>query len=143
MSEELKAIYHRLNEEAWNEGNVDLIDELLSPGVVIHIDDTTPSREDYKKGAIDGRALWPDSKYTTENIIAEGNTLATRWTWRGTHTSPIPELGLEPTGKEVAVAGMGLYRFEGGKITEMWVVNDRLSWFQQIGVTPPMGEEEA
>jgi predicted ester cyclase len=142
MSEDLKAIYHRLNEEAWNQRNFDLIDELISPDVVIHMDDASPSREEYKQGAIDGAALWPDAHFTTESIIAEGNVVATRWSWRGTHTQPVPAFGLEPTGKVIEMAGMGQYRFEGGKIVEMWMVNDNLSWMKQMGIAPPMGEGE-
>lgn len=141
MSEELKAIYHRLNDEAWNEGNLDLIDDLVSPDLVLHNPDGTESSyEDYKNAAVSTRAVYPDFHYTTDHIIAEGDTVAAHWTFRGTHTGPIPDLGLEPTGKEVTVTGIGFYRFEGGKIAEMWIINDYLGLYQQLGVIPPLGE---
>jgi predicted ester cyclase len=52
------------------------------------------------------------------------------------------ELYPAPTGKEATMEGMGFYRFEDGKIVEMWRINDMLGWFQQLGVIAPLGEGE-
>lgn len=123
MSEALKAIYRRLNDEAWNEGNLDLIDDLVSPDFVGHgADGTEYSVDDYKNTAAAYRAAYPDLQFATEQIIAEANTVAAHWTFRGTHTGPGPRPGQEPTGKAVTDPGMGFYRFEGEKIAEMWVI---------------------
>jgi predicted ester cyclase len=75
-------------------------------------------------------------------MIAQGDMLAAHWTYRGTHTGHIPDLDLAPTDKEITMERMGFYRFEGAKIVEMWRVNDLLSFWQQIGVSPPLGEGE-
>ena len=141
MSEELKAIFRRLNDEAWNDGKFDLIDDLVSRDLVLHLPDGTKySFEEYKNEAVSGSAVWSDSHFTIDHMIAEGDMLAAHWTYRATHTGHIPDLDLAPTGKEVTVTGMGFYRFEGGKIVEMWRINDVLGWFQQLGVIPSLGE---
>jgi predicted ester cyclase len=49
---------------------------------------------------------------------------------------------LKATGKTVTAVGMGLYRFEGGKVAEMWIVNDAFGFYQQLGAIPPLGEDE-
>lgn len=143
MSEELKAIYLRLNDEAWNAHNFDLIDDLVSPDVVVHQPDgSVTGFTEYKNGAVSTPTSWPDFHYTIDHVITEGDNLSARWTFTGTHTGPIPNLDLEPTGKKVTMTGMGFYRFEGGKIVEMWLINDLLGGLQQLGVIPPLGEGE-
>ena len=141
MSEELEAIFRRLNDEAWNQGKFDLIDDLVSRDLVLHLPDGTQSSfEEYKDSAVSGSTQWSDGHFTIDHMIAEGDMLAAYWTYRATHTGHIPFLDLAPTGKEVTVTGMGFYRFEGGKIVEMWRINDNLGWLQQLGVIPPPGE---
>lgn len=143
MSEELKAIYHRLNEEAWNKRTFDLIDELVSPDLVAHQPDGTETGfEEYKSFAMNAPEAFPDFHYTIDHVVAEGDTLAAYFTFRGTHKGPMSQPNLEPTGKAVTVVGMGLYRFEGGKIVEMWIVNDAFGFYQQLGAIPPLGEDE-
>jgi predicted ester cyclase len=143
MSEELKAIYHRLNEEAWNERNFELIDEIMSPDLVVHwADGTTGDFTEYRAGANQQLAQFPDFHFKTEQIIAEGDIVAVHWTFEGTNDGPIPDLNLEATGKAVTLPGMGFYRFESGKIVEMWTLVNALAWAQQLGVIPPLAEGE-
>jgi predicted ester cyclase len=140
-AEELKAIYHRLNEEVWNERNFASMDKFVSPDLVLHLPDGTESTfEEYKRMAMETPTAFPDFHYTLDHVVAEGDTLAAHFTFRGTHTGPLSQPELDPTGKTVTTVGMGLYRFEEGKIAEMWLVNDWLGYLQQLGAIPPPGE---
>lgn len=71
-------------------------------------------------------------------MIAEGETVALRYTARGTHEGEF--LGLEPTGDRVSVSGMEMYRVEDGKITEIWTSYDALGLFQELGAIPPLDD---
>ena len=100
MSEELKAIFRRLNDEAWNEGNFDLIDDLVSRDLVLHLlDGTRSSFEAYKDSTGSVAAAWSDSNFTIDHMIAEGDMLAAHWTYRATHTGPMRELYPAPPAK--------------------------------------------
>ena len=83
------------------------------------------------------RTAFPDAQYTIEDQIAEGDTVMTRWSGRGTHQGPL--MGIPPTGKQSTVTGMSIGRSEGGKIVEVWTEFDLLGVLQQLGVIPTMG----
>lgn len=86
--------------------------------------------------------LWaavPDVRWTLEQMIAEGEWVAVRWTMRGTHTGEFihPTLGSAPaSGNPVAVTYLDHYRIVGGQIAEVWEVRDGVSLQQQLGVYP-------
>src|SRR5215467_13080150 len=87
-TEEQKAIARRLIEEAWNQGNLAAVDELLAHDHVPHhslIGDHPPSRELYKQFITRTRAAFPDLHATIEDQIAEGDKVVTRWSVQGTH----------------------------------------------------------
>jgi steroid delta-isomerase-like uncharacterized protein len=71
---------------------------------------------------------------TLEAQIAEGDTVATRWTASATHTGPVR--GIPATGKAVRVTGVNVARFAEGKIAESWSNFDMLTLLQQIGAIP-------
>lgn len=84
----------------------------------------------------------PDVHWTLEQVIAEGDWIATRWTVRGTHTGDItfPGVGHAPaTGKSIQYSYIVHHRIADGKIVESWDVSDRLSLLQQVGLIPPPG----
>ena len=64
----------------------------------------------------------PDIQATIEDMVAEGETVAVRWTFRGTHTGESPRRGA-PTGELFTIVGMSFYRFAEGKIEEDWGVD--------------------
>lgn len=133
--EENKAIVQRYLETAWNKRDVTIVDELVAPDFVQHAANVPPGSEGVKKffqmlyGGI------PDARFTLENIIAEGDQVATRFTLRGTHQGSF--LGIPPTGKPVMVTGMALLGLRDGKISENWNELDMLGAMQQLGVIPP------
>jgi steroid delta-isomerase-like uncharacterized protein len=77
------------------------------------------------------RGGFPDIQWTLEEIIAEDDKIAARFTMRGTHHGPF--LGVEPTGKSITVRAVNFYRLADGKFVEERGQPDLLSLLQQIG----------
>lgn len=80
---------------------------------------------------------FPDLTYTLDEMIAEGDRIAFRWSMRGTHSGeggPEPFAQLEPTNEEIDVTGMNIARIEDGKIVEWWPEWGTLELFQQLGI---------
>ena len=135
MSEVNKALVVRFVQEFWSQGNLAAADELMTPDVVIHQPEV---------GGIAGlkafntamRTAFPDWHSTPEELIAEGDRVAERWTGRGTHRGEFQ--GIPPTGKQVAVPGVVFYRIQDGKIVEFRGSFDLLSLLQQLGVSPAL-----
>ena len=121
----------RLVEEFWNQGNLDALDELMPPNAAIYL--PTGERADpagLKDFAKAWRAAFPDWHATTEELVAEGNRVAERWTGRGTHQGQLQ--GLPATGKAVVAPGAVFYRIEGDRIAEFRGQVDVGSLFQQL-----------
>ena len=140
MSAENKAIARRVIEEVWNKQDLDAVDDIYAPDVVIH-----GRPPDLPQGREGLKAYWgvfmrafPDTHWTVEDQIAEGDKVVTRWTSTGTHTDEL--MGIPATGKEVSVTGIGIERIDGGQIVETWGEWDRLDMFQQLGVISSPGE---
>jgi predicted ester cyclase len=83
------------------------------------------------------RKAFPDGAETIEEQIGEGDRVATRTTYRGTHTGEL--MGIPPTGKEVVLTGMIINRLMNGKIRERRVLFDQFGLLQQLGVVPMPG----
>lgn len=130
-----KALVERFVEEFWNEGNLSAADELMTPEAVIHM----PTGElvdldGLKSFAGTLRESFPDWHSTLEEMIAEGDKVAERWTGRGTHRGEL--MGIPPTGKRVEVPGSVFYGIVDGKIVEFRGLFNMMSLMQQLGVMP-------
>lgn len=135
-----KASVRRWIEEGMNQGKVDVLDELCAPNWIYHEPGRPDVRtlEDYKRYVTEVRSAFPDFHVTIEDMIAEGEQTAGRWTWRGTNTEDLvsPVMHLPATGKQVTGKGMWIGRFAGGKGVELWTQMDDLGLFQQLGLIP-------
>ena len=144
MSENNKGIVRRLVEEVWNKGNLSLVDELFAPNYEHH-DSSTPDLgrgpEGEKKRAALYRTAFPDLRVTLEDIIAEGETVMTRWSCRGTHKGDLS--GIAPTGKPFTISGMTVARVSNGKMAEGYVNWDALGLMRQLGVVPELAKTKA
>jgi steroid delta-isomerase-like uncharacterized protein len=131
-----QAIARRVFEEVFNAGNLDLIDTLASPDVVIHYGSAEPTRglEAYKRAFSASQPIFPDMHFTIEDLIAEGDRVVTRWTMRATHRGEY--LGIAATGRQVTETGVSIYRIVDGKVVEGWVSSDDLGVMQQLGALP-------
>jgi predicted ester cyclase len=135
--EENKAIVRRFEEEL-NKGNLDVIDELLSPDFVDRslIPGQGPTREDFKRTQQQVFDAFHTTSFTIEKQIAEGDTVVTKWRARGVGQGEY-YVGVPPKGVEKTVVGIDIHRISEGKITEEWSTLDvRPVWedlAQEIG----------
>jgi predicted ester cyclase len=83
------------------------------------------------------RSAFPDIHFETGETTGEGDTVAHRWAFTGTHEGET--LGVEPAGMRVEVAGVGMNRVEGGRISASWTVSDALGLVGQLGLAPSPG----
>jgi steroid delta-isomerase-like uncharacterized protein len=137
MSEENKAIVRRFIEEVWNNGNLDVIDELVSDDHIDHDpgrEGTPGGREGMRAFVQMYRTAYPDTHIEFGELIAEGDLVAGPWTATGTHQGDL--MGIAPTGKSIRVTGMGMDRVRDGKIVESWGNYDTLGMLQQLGAIP-------
>jgi steroid delta-isomerase-like uncharacterized protein len=140
-ADENKAIATRLREEVWNRGHLAVADELIAPDCVDHA--APPGHPaggpaGIKQASAMYRRAFPDLAMTVDDLLAEGDRVATRWTMRGTHRGPF--MGQPPTGKAVEVTGIEIVRIAGRQIVEHWVSADQLGLLQQLGLLPPPGQ---
>jgi steroid delta-isomerase-like uncharacterized protein len=120
-----------------NTASQQLAEELVSPHAVFHV----PGRAEPVRGpagylAIIGmmRGGFPDVQWTLEQTVTEGDTVAARFTMRGTHRGAF--FGVPPTGRPIQIQAMNFYRLAGGKIAEERGQPDLLGLMQQIGAVP-------
>ena len=135
-----KALARRLIEEAWNQGNLATVDELMAPGHVGHhslVPNQPPSREFYKQYIVRTRSAFPDFHATIEEQIAEGDLVVTRWSVQGTHQGMFR--GHSPTGRQMTLTGVVIDRIVDGKAVEGWMEMDTLHQMHQLGVIPTPG----
>lgn len=137
--EQNKAIVRRLAEEFWNEGNAAVLDEVFVANFVDHsTPGLAPGREGLKQFIIPFRDAFSDIHNTVDDVIVEGDKVAWRWTFRGTHKGPV--MGIPATGKVITLTGITIDRIAGGQIVERWNQMDALGMLQQLGVVPPPGQ---
>jgi predicted ester cyclase len=127
-----KHIIRSLYEDCINTGALERLDELVAPDYVGPQGEAGP--DGFRKTIQGLRAGIPDIRFTIDELIAEGDGVAVRWTWRGTHTGTLR--GLEPSQKPVTNAGIALYHLTEGKIVRAALQTDRVGFLQQIGVLP-------
>jgi steroid delta-isomerase-like uncharacterized protein len=146
MSEQNKEKMRRVLEEAFGQGKVEIIDEVLDPDFVCW-DPNSESGEirgaDTIKGEIDYfRNAVPDLTYTVEEQVVEGDKVVSRWKASGTHEGEF--FGVPGSGKRIEMTGINIDRFdESGKLIEEWPEYDLLGAMEQMGAISEPGQEEA
>lgn len=135
MSAANKALIQRYV-EAWNTGNLALMDELLAPNVACRFYGLAEVNglEAFKQMAPAFAAAFSESWFTIETIIAEADLVAIHYQWRGTHRGEY--LGMAATGKQVTETGTRFYRIKGGQVVEMWGDENVLGLLEQMGAVP-------
>ncbi len=130
-----KAIVRRFIEQAFNVGNVPVIDELVADNYVNHAGKTeVRGPEGMKQFVTTYRTAFPDYACTIDDQVAEGDKVVTRWTARGTQRGEL--MGIPPTGKHITLSGVVIDRIANGKLVETWLHADVLEMMQQLGVIP-------
>jgi steroid delta-isomerase-like uncharacterized protein len=132
-----KVLARRIFDEM-NRGNLAIVDEVYVPDYVHHDPSLPPAwqrgRDNYRQGVSTLFTAFPDLHGTVEELIAEGDKVAVRVSWRGTHKGEL--MGIPPSGKRVEFGFMSIVRIVDGKVAEGWVNFDALGMMQQIGAIP-------
>jgi steroid delta-isomerase-like uncharacterized protein len=130
--EENKAIFRHYIEEVFNQGNLQVADEIFDRYVSHQPDGSTLERgpEDVKRFNREFRSAFPDLRISIDDQIADGDKVVTRVTFRGTHQRDFR--GMAPTGKEVEIKGITIFRFSSeGKVVESWDSYDQFRVMRQ------------
>src|SRR2546429_1453723 len=132
-TEENKAIVRRY-QEAYNSNNLDALNKVVAPDFVSH--SLAPGLPDGLQGGNltheMAMAAMPDYKVSIEDVIAEGDRVVESFTMTGTHTGA-EFLGLPPSGRQINVTGISIFRLANGKFVEHWANEDALGLVQQLG----------
>ena len=129
-------VSRRLLEETFGEGKLELIDELCADGYVDHDPIMGDHGRESVKDTVAGyRKAFPDLKMTVEDSFAADDRVVIRWKAEGTFENEF--MGQQPTGeKGEPVYGIGIDRFEDGKVAESWTQWDTLRFMRNIGAMP-------
>jgi steroid delta-isomerase-like uncharacterized protein len=121
--------------DALSRGDAAALDKLVAPDIVDHnpIPNQTPGIDGFKQWLAAARTSFPDLRGTVNDIVTEGDRLAARVTWEGTHGGQF--LGLDATGTSVSFEAFHLVRFVDGRAAEWWGTADLLGVVQQLGAT--------
>jgi steroid delta-isomerase-like uncharacterized protein len=127
---------YRIFEDAFNQGNLTVVDEVLTPNYFTHnAFGRTPNGPRGLKCLIAiFRTAFPDLQFIVEDEIREGDKVAAHWTMRGTHRGVY--LGNPPTGKPFKVQGIIFARIVNDQIAEDWTLIDQMGILQQLGFIP-------
>jgi steroid delta-isomerase-like uncharacterized protein len=145
--DENKAIVRRILTEFWQRGNVQVLDELLADDCVNYEQSNPELRgkkacKEWANGVRQANLQgFPDLEIRAEDFVAEGDKVAKRWVFSGTHTGEYS--GIPPTGKPVTMRGITLYRVTGGKVNEIYWNYDVFGLLQQLGAIPAPGQQPA
>ena len=109
------------------------IDELSDPGMLDHnAPDGDPSLAAFKTKAAYFKAIFPDLVEDLQDVVASGDTVATRWVLTGSQQEDF--MGIPASGQRIRVEGMNFYRLKDGRVTDLWTQFDGATLMQQLAV---------
>jgi len=129
----------RFVEEVINQGRLDSADQLVEADFIEL--DPLPGQRQGREGLKETIAMmrtgFPDIHWVTDETVAAGDKVVSRFTWTGTHRGDF--LGIPATGKSVTVRGVVIDRLNAGKMADSRILMDTLGLMQQLGVVPSPG----
>jgi steroid delta-isomerase-like uncharacterized protein len=135
--EQNKATLLEFFDEAWIKGDLTAYERFVAPDQVLHLagyPEPFRGRDAALDWARTYHSAFPEINFTIEATIAEDDHVAMRWSSNQEHRGPY--LGVAPLGTRVHMTALAMYRFEDGKIVEVWIMFDPLNVMQQLGVLP-------
>lgn len=120
----------------FSRGDLTAADEYLSENFVNHDPPfgATADRAGMRAAASAFRAAFPDWHSELHLLIAEDDLVAEVFTASGTHRGEI--MGVAPTGRDVTLLGINVFRVCDGRISERCGRLDDLGFLQQLCVAP-------
>ncbi|MDQ2068615.1 ester cyclase [Natronospira bacteriovora] len=136
VESELEDIIVAWFDEGWNQGNTDVFEDTIAENVVFThgTDSDTLSREQMSDIVLQWREAFPGLHMAVEDILVDGDRAAVRITFTGTHEGEWA--GAEPLGQDIHTALMVIFRFEEGRMVELWEISDQLNFQRQLGLLP-------
>jgi predicted ester cyclase len=135
-SEESRELMRRITTGVWDEGRLELIDELIAEDLIDHMEvpglEGIRGRERYRANAVMNRAAFPDFRNPLDLIVAEGDIAVSYGRMVGTNTGEM--MGMPPTGRSIDVATFGMLRFKDGQAIERWGLWDATAMAEQLGL---------
>ena len=133
-NDENAAIASRWFEEALNGADLTVLDEILSPEFTYHSGTVSEMNADDLAESALGPILvgFPDVEYSIEQVFSGDDAVTLIWSAQGTHTGPFQ--GYAPSGESATWTGINVYRFECGRVVEVWAEFDALGRLRQMGV---------
>ena len=130
-----KALVRRWVEEVINNGHLEVLDETHGADHInSYMPDGPRGPEAEKLLTQQFLSAFPGARFDIDDLVAEGNKVAMRYTYHGTHTGEFN--GLPATGKPFSVGGQNLVRIDNGKIVENRIQFDMMGLMQQLGAIP-------
>jgi len=134
-----KQLIIRFVEELWNQRKLEIAEDIFDMDChTFQLRSGEPAASSprgpkfIKKHISEWLSGFPDLKFTIEQMIAEGDRVATLLVMDGTQTGQW--LGIPPNGKRINIRMMTIHRIRNGKIIEDWVIVESLGFFQQLGI---------
>lgn len=129
----------RIIEEGFNQGNADVVDEVVAENYVSYSSDgTTEDRESFKESITAFHGAIPDLQATADPLLADGDWVAFRFTMTGTFQNDLVFSGEDPipaTGQPLTYTANILIRFdENGQMVEEWDESDTFVFLEQLGM---------
>jgi steroid delta-isomerase-like uncharacterized protein len=129
-----EALIIRYFEEVWNQGKLDVLDEIIAPEYINHnpgITNPLPGPLGLKPIVEAIRRAFPDLHYVIKNMVISNSQVAVHTTMHGTHLDHF--FGIAPTHKVIKINQMQIERIHNNKIIEHWRITDDLAMLQQLG----------
>ena len=138
-TEQNKAIVRRVFEEGINKSDTRVLFDVISPTYVNHdMPAPAPGPEGLAQVVGMFQQAFPDFQVTIESVVAEGDLVASRGYFTGTHQGDF--MGIPATGRAIKAGYQDVWRIENGKCEENWVILDMMGLMQQLGVIPAPGQ---
>ena len=133
--EENKETVRRYIEEALNKGNLEVVDDCFSEDWVYNGPAEAKGPEGFKQLVTIMRTAFPDLHYTIDDMVGEGDKLVARCTMTGTFKGEF--MSIPPTGNQLKIDVVYFYLFKDGKEVKATPFMDTLSFYGQLGISPP------
>src|SRR5262245_2930081 len=144
IAEQHKAHIRRYFAEIVSKGNLGAIPDFVAPNIIFwgpYTPEPIQGIAGFKELIAMLHAAFSDLQITEEDMVVEGDTVATRWIASGTHKGEF--MGTGPSGKPFRFTGTAFYRIAEGKIVEAWSVNNSLEIVRELTSTPPTAGDTA
>ena len=143
-AEENEALVRRLYDEGWNQGHVEVLDEVLADGYAHHVVNTSvylpvgqvtePGQDDLAQSMLEFRTDFPDLHFTIQDVVATADDVALRMVVTGTQADKLDAWGAPMTGRSMERPTWAFYHVTCGKIDEGWALPDNLTMLRQLGI---------